>query len=292
MAHVEDPQSSLPESARIILKLLVDTFAALEAQITELDAKIHQRSKVDPTARRLMTIPGVGPIASTAITALVPSAAGFRTGRDFAAWLGLTPLQKSTGGKQKLGAISKRGKRTIRRLLILWRKCRGSLGQPARGAHGLAQCGQGRPSAARHPAGLASSPSPAAIKMLTISTDCALSGAQAGLREATRYQPERAAQERRSQQPRRFRRPTRLPAPRRPAGLPSLTPQDRCRRLRLDAEGAALVDVGAVGGEAPDEMLGGKYGCHLAATLTRRSAMKVRHGVMGWTPPDGICVPR
>jgi len=71
-----------------------------------------------------------------------------------------------------------------------------------------------------------------------------------------------------------------------------LTPQDRCCRLRLDAEGAALVDVGAVGGEAPDEMLGGKYGCHLAATLTRRSAMKVRHGVMGWTPPDGICVPR
>ena len=118
MAHVEDPQSSLPESARIILKLLVDTFAALEAQITELDAKIHQRSKVDPTARRLMTIPDVGPIASTAITALVPSAAGFRTGRDFAAWLGLTPLQKS-GGKQKLGAVSKRGERTIRRLLII-----------------------------------------------------------------------------------------------------------------------------------------------------------------------------
>jgi len=119
VAHVEDPQSSLPESARIILKVLVDTFTALEAQITELDANINQRSKADPTARRLMTIPGVGPIASTAITALVPAAEGFRTGRDFAAWLGLTPLQKSTGGKQKLGAISKRGERTIRRLLIL-----------------------------------------------------------------------------------------------------------------------------------------------------------------------------
>ena len=59
-----------------------------------------------------MTIPGVGPIASTAIAALVPAAEGFPAGRDFAAWLGLTPLQKSTGGKQKLGAVSKRGERT------------------------------------------------------------------------------------------------------------------------------------------------------------------------------------
>src|SRR6516165_344792 len=106
-------------TVRVILKLLVDTFTALEAQIAELDAEIRQRSKSDPTARRLMTIPGVGPIASTAITALVPAAEGFPAGRHFAAWLGLTPLQKSTGGKQKLGAVSKRGERTIRRLLII-----------------------------------------------------------------------------------------------------------------------------------------------------------------------------
>jgi transposase len=83
-----------------------------------LDGEVIERV-VDLTARRLMTIPGVGPIASTAITALVPAAEGFPAGRDFAAWLGLTPLQKSTGGKQKLGAVSKRGERTIRRLLIL-----------------------------------------------------------------------------------------------------------------------------------------------------------------------------
>src|ERR1700704_6015512 len=119
VALVEDPRSSLPESVRTILKLLVDTFTALEGQIAELDAEINRRSKADPTARRLMTIPGVGPIASTAITALVPAAEGFAAGRDFAAWLGLTPLQKSTGGKQKLGAVSKMGERTIRRLLIL-----------------------------------------------------------------------------------------------------------------------------------------------------------------------------
>ncbi|HEX9935580.1 MAG TPA: transposase, partial [Longimicrobium sp.] len=78
-----------------------------------------RRAKADPVARRLMTVPGIGPIAATAITALVPAPEGFRAGRDFAAWLGLTPLQKSTGGKRKLGAISKMGERTIRRLLIL-----------------------------------------------------------------------------------------------------------------------------------------------------------------------------
>ena len=84
-----------------------------------MDAEINQHSKSDPTARRLMTIPGVGPIASTAITALLPAAEGFLAGRDFAGWLGLTPLQKSTGSKQKLGAVSKRGERAIRRLLII-----------------------------------------------------------------------------------------------------------------------------------------------------------------------------
>ena len=119
VALVEDPQSSLPEGARVILRLLVDTFTALDSQIATLDAEINQRSKADPRARRLMTIPGVGPITATAITALVPAVQGFAAGRDFAAWLGLTPLQKSTGGKQKLGAVSKRGERTIRRLLII-----------------------------------------------------------------------------------------------------------------------------------------------------------------------------
>jgi len=117
--HVEDPNTALPESARVVLTVLVGTFRALEAQVEALDAEISHRAKADPVARRLMTIPGVGPIAATAITALVPAPEGFRCGRDFAAWLGLTPLQRSTGGKQKLGAVSKMGERTLRRLLIL-----------------------------------------------------------------------------------------------------------------------------------------------------------------------------
>ena len=109
----------MPESARAVLKVLIGTFQALEAQIQALDAEITQRAKADPVARQLMTIPRIGPITATAITALVPAPEGFRAGRDFAAWLGLTPLQKATGGKQKLGAVSKMGERTIRRLLIL-----------------------------------------------------------------------------------------------------------------------------------------------------------------------------
>lgn len=66
-----------------------------------------------------MTVPGIGPISATAIAALAPPAETFAKGRDFAAWLGLTPLQRSTGGKQKLGATSKMGERTLRRLLII-----------------------------------------------------------------------------------------------------------------------------------------------------------------------------
>jgi transposase len=119
IAHVADPDALLPESARAVLAVLVGAYTALEAQIQELDAEITRRAKADPVARRLMAIPGIGPIAATAVTALVPAPEGFRAGRDFAAWLGLTPLQKSSGGKQKLGAVSKRGERTIRRLLIL-----------------------------------------------------------------------------------------------------------------------------------------------------------------------------
>src|ERR671938_1510092 len=119
VALVEDPNAAVPESARTVLQVLVRTLEALGTRIEELDAEIARRAEADPVARRLMTIPGIGPIAATAITAPVPAPEGFRAGRDFAAWLGLTPLQRSTGGKHKLGAISKRGERTIRRLLIL-----------------------------------------------------------------------------------------------------------------------------------------------------------------------------
>lgn len=66
-----------------------------------------------------MTIPSVGPVIATAVLALAPPAASFRCGRDFAAWLGLTPKQRSSGGKERLGKITKAGERTLRRLLII-----------------------------------------------------------------------------------------------------------------------------------------------------------------------------
>lgn len=118
-AHLEDPASPLPDEVRSILSLLAQTATRLEEKIGLLDKEITRRTREDEVARRLMTIPGVGPITATAIAALAPPAASFRRGRDFAAWVGLTPLQKSTGGKQKLGATSKMGERTLRRLLII-----------------------------------------------------------------------------------------------------------------------------------------------------------------------------
>ncbi len=115
----DEMASSLPEPARAMLRVMTEMLDQLDHRITGLDKEIARRAREDEVARRLMTIPGIGPIAATAIVALAPQATTFRKGRDFAAWLGLAPLQHSTGGKQKLGRISKMGERTIRRLLII-----------------------------------------------------------------------------------------------------------------------------------------------------------------------------
>jgi hypothetical protein len=116
---VEDGAEPIPELARPILQMLVEALHRLDEQLTYLDREVAERAKRDETARRLMTIPGVGPVTAVAVAALAPPAETFTRGRDFAAWVGLTPLQHSTGGKQKLGATSKMGERTLRRLLIL-----------------------------------------------------------------------------------------------------------------------------------------------------------------------------
>jgi transposase len=116
---VANPDEPIPEIARPILQILIDTLHRLDEQIALLDHEVAQRAKADETARRLMTIPGIGPVTAVALTALAPPAEMFQQGRDFAAWVGLTPLQHSTGGRQKLGATSKMGERTLRRLLII-----------------------------------------------------------------------------------------------------------------------------------------------------------------------------
>jgi transposase len=98
---------------------LVDMLRVLRVEITALDAEIAARAKRDVIARRLMTIPGVGPVIATALQALAPPAETFRSGRDFAAWAGLTPIQKTTGSKPRMGRTSRMGERTLRRLLIM-----------------------------------------------------------------------------------------------------------------------------------------------------------------------------
>jgi transposase len=92
---------------------------ACGSQIALLDHEVAQRAQENETARRLMTIPGVSSVTAVALAALAPPAETFRRGRDFAAWIGVTPLQHSTGGKPKLGATSKMDERTLRRLLII-----------------------------------------------------------------------------------------------------------------------------------------------------------------------------
>lgn len=82
-------------------------------------AKIKALAAEADTARRLQTIPGVGPLTALAVEAFAPPMESFRCGRDFAAWLGLVPRQFSSGGKERLGRVSKAGQSDIRRLLII-----------------------------------------------------------------------------------------------------------------------------------------------------------------------------
>ncbi len=119
VALVADESSGLPATARASLRVLTITLSQLDEQIEALDAEIGRRARESAVARRLMTIPGIGPLIATAIATLAPPPDMFRKGRDFAAWLGLTPRQHSTGGKQRLGATTKMGERSLRRLLII-----------------------------------------------------------------------------------------------------------------------------------------------------------------------------
>jgi transposase len=116
---VDDPACAIPEAARMPLQVLARHWERLNADICKLESEIVRAAKTDEVARRLMAIPGLGPIGATAVLAAVPDARVFKSARDFAAWLGLTPRQFSTGGKQRSGAISKQGNRALRTLLTM-----------------------------------------------------------------------------------------------------------------------------------------------------------------------------
>lgn len=116
-AEVHDP--AVPPLAREVLMLLVNELASVWPRIEALEKRLVALHRANAVSRRLASIPGVGPITAMAIASTVPDPAVFRSGRAFAAWLGLTPRSHSSGGKDKLGRISKRGDRYIRHLLYV-----------------------------------------------------------------------------------------------------------------------------------------------------------------------------
>ncbi|MBB4146241.1 IS110 family transposase [Rhizobium rhizoryzae] len=115
---IEDLDNDLTPMARSVLRDLHDDLRRLEARIRQVSDDIEKIADSDERARRLMTIPGIGPLGATAILSAVGNPSRFAKARDVAAWLGLVPRQYSTGGKQTLLGISKRGNNYIRRLLI------------------------------------------------------------------------------------------------------------------------------------------------------------------------------
>ncbi|TIS98747.1 MAG: IS110 family transposase, partial [Mesorhizobium sp.] len=98
---------------------IADQIEALMRQIDDLEREIVREARRDGDMRRMATIPGVGAITAASIKALVPDPGGFKSGRHFAAWLGLTPRSHSSGGKERLGGISKMGNAELRSLLVL-----------------------------------------------------------------------------------------------------------------------------------------------------------------------------
>ena len=132
VAVIEDAgDARLPSVAREALGFLVEQLSSAQAQIKELEASLMIWHRSNEASRRLATIPGVGVITATALVATIGDASQFRSGRQLSAWLGLVPRQHSTGGKDRLGRISKRGDGYLRRLLVhgartvlRWRRAR------------------------------------------------------------------------------------------------------------------------------------------------------------------------
>jgi transposase len=116
---LDGPNSDLPELMREECGDLMKQIAEKTVRIDVRTAKIKALAAEADTARRLQTIPGIGPLTALAVEAFAPPMESFRSGRDFAAWLGLVPRQFSSGGKERLGRVSKAGQSDIRRLLII-----------------------------------------------------------------------------------------------------------------------------------------------------------------------------
>jgi transposase len=125
LRHVEDltskiahEQERLPDLARSILQTVVDQLNDTMVRIRDIERRLAQWHRKAEVSQRLATVPGVGIMGASAIAATVTNPHLFKSGREFAAWLGMTPRQNSSGGKERLGRTSKRGDKYIRSLLI------------------------------------------------------------------------------------------------------------------------------------------------------------------------------
>ena len=118
MARLEEPSEEIPENMRCALLLLAKQWQTLDVDERVLERQIGKAARGDRDARRLMEVPSVGPIIASTVLAKVPDPKVFRSGRDFAAWIGLTGKDHGTGGKHRPGRISKQGDRMLRALLI------------------------------------------------------------------------------------------------------------------------------------------------------------------------------
>ena len=114
-----EAELDLPTEAQNVVALLADHVLQLHAKLRKMDLRLAALQRSDETARRLATIPGIGPVGATALAASVTDPSQFASGRQFAAWLGLTPRQSSSGGKERLGRITKMGDKYLRQLLIV-----------------------------------------------------------------------------------------------------------------------------------------------------------------------------
>ena len=104
---------------RASLIVLAAQLQALHTMISSIERRLTVQHRASEESKRVATVPGIGILGASAIAATVTDASTFRSGRDFAAWIGLVPRQDSTGGKQKLGPISKQGDRYLRRILVV-----------------------------------------------------------------------------------------------------------------------------------------------------------------------------
>jgi transposase len=131
-AHAE--KAGVPPPALEMLSLLAGQLDALEARLKTLEAHLISVHKANPTSQCLATIPGVGPIGAVSFALRVPDPEAFHSGRHFAAWLGLTPKENSTGGRHRPGRISRQGDEALRKLLVLGATAVIRFAQPGRAA--------------------------------------------------------------------------------------------------------------------------------------------------------------